>query len=319
VIRPLRSQIAFWLLLPAIPACTTDSWLRPDAGSSPDGASLAHAKDASSPADPSSLPDATSFPEIDALVTIEGDGSIASDASSSDASVPGSDTGAVTMGANASKCPGSAFPLCDDFESGMIDPSTWTMAPDNGGGGTLAVDTTRAYRGTHALHVHLPSGASGQSANARLVETRTFPALQNGMYGRVFVYLVGTPPGKHTPFVAAQQNSPSNVYYGTEEKNGGSMYAVQGAPGIDEGFGSATQIGVGKWTCLEWYYGGMEIRTWLDGTELTDIKETNWTSATFQEVLLGLADEDLSTIGSGGFDVWFDEVAIDSAAIGCDN
>jgi hypothetical protein len=223
--------------------------------------------------------------------------------------------------ANASKCPGSTFALCDGFESGQIDPATWKMASDNGGGGMIVVDNVRAMRGTHALHAHLPKGPSGPSAAARIYETKTFPALSHALYGRVFVYILGVPPGKHSPFVAGEETAPSAHYYGTEEKNGGQMYAVQGGAGIDEGFGSATVIGHDKWVCLEWYYGGAgETRTWLDGTELTDIHETSFQPASFTDILVGLADEDLSTIvATTGYDVWFDEIAIAAARVGCND
>jgi hypothetical protein len=265
---------------------------------------------AMSPTLPASSSSSSSLP-ADGSTTDPHDGAPPSDAS---ADSRASDSGVE----GGTKCSGSTFALCDGFENGSIDTATWSKASDNTGNATIVVDTIHAYRGTHALHVHLPSGGAGQSANARLVETKTFPALESGLYGRVFLYLVGTPPGKHTPFAAVERSSP-NVYYGTEEKNGGYLYAVQGAPGIDEGFGSATKIGTNMWMCLEFFYGNKEIRTWLNGTELTDIHKTDWVPASFQRFNLGLADEDISTINAGGFDAWFDELALSSTRVGCTN
>jgi hypothetical protein len=305
------AAVAVWLFAPMLPACSDDLWLVPGASSAQDGASV-----------PPQGDDGGATQGSDAVAPNEA--SVLDAATVDDTSVPPIDSGdadAEAGGANASLCAGSAFALCDGFESGGIDSKTWTMASDNGGGATIVVDTVRAKRGTHSLHVHLPQGTSGQSAGARMFETQTFPALQKALYGRVFVYLLGAPPGKHTPFVAVEETSPDYHYYGTEEKNGGQLYATQGGGGIDEGFGSATVIAHDKWVCLEWYYSGAgEVRTWLDGSEITDIHETGFLAASFTDVLLGLSDEDLSTVAlAAGFDAWFDEVAIGQSPIGCAN
>src|SRR5450432_830677 len=65
----------------------------------------------------------------------------------------------------ASRCAAANVALCEDFESGALDGSTWKTA-----GTAPTIDTAQAARGSHAMHVHLfANGAS------YIKETKTFP------------------------------------------------------------------------------------------------------------------------------------------------
>jgi len=82
-----------------------------------------------------------------------------------------------------SRCADAHLQLCEDFESGAIDPAVWTVT-----GTPPVVDTLQAARGTHALHITMPGkGASYIAA------TTTFPAASNTYYGRAFVYFQSLP------------------------------------------------------------------------------------------------------------------------------
>jgi hypothetical protein len=57
--------------------------------------------------------------------------------------------------------------------------------------------------------------------------------------------------------------------------------------------------------------------TWVDGVELTDIHETGWLPVQFQQLDLGLGEPEGDLVPPAGYDAWFDELALDTARIGC--
>ena len=80
-----------------------------------------------------------------------------------------------------------------------------------------------------------------------------------------------------------------------------------------------------QWVCFEWHFDGKnsEYHFYLNGNELTDMAIVSdasppWTAPPFAYVELGLhLYHDLTTIPT--LDVWYDEVALDTARIGCAN
>src|ERR1700729_3630577 len=75
-----------------------------------------------------------------------------------------------------SRCADAHLQLCEDFESGALDPTLWTVT-----GTPPVVDTLQAARGTHALHITV----TGKGASY-IDETKTFPAANDTYYGRAF-------------------------------------------------------------------------------------------------------------------------------------
>jgi hypothetical protein len=64
------------------------------------------------------------------------------------------------------------------------DAALWQTT--RAGDATITVDETHAARGTHALHIKTVTG--GSANRAYIKETRTFPATNNVLYGRMFVW-----------------------------------------------------------------------------------------------------------------------------------
>jgi hypothetical protein len=81
-----------------------------------------------------------------------------------------------------SRCASAGVALCEDFENGL-NASIWTTTQS--GDGTAVVDGMHAARGSKALHVKTATGAG----HAFLTEKMTFPASNNILYGRMFVWL----------------------------------------------------------------------------------------------------------------------------------
>ncbi|MEO6418928.1 MAG: hypothetical protein ABIP39_05950, partial [Polyangiaceae bacterium] len=149
------------------------------------------ADDASSPAAP------YTGGELDAGAP-DAAGSFGTDAAAADASAPVTD-GGRDLGTDtskffgASRCATAGLLLCDDFESGTLDATTWTVT-----GTAPVIDTAHAARGSKALHI--TKTANGASY---IKETKTFPVANNTYFGRAFVWFQKLPVPEPVPNDAA--------------------------------------------------------------------------------------------------------------------
>ncbi|MEO8876220.1 MAG: hypothetical protein ABI461_11580 [Polyangiaceae bacterium] len=285
-------------------------------------------------------------PGSDASTT--GDGSLVdSVAPSSDGSVMLADGGRdlgtdTTKFFGVSRCATAGVLLCDGFENATLDTATWKVSGD-----TPVVDNVHAARGNTALHItkHL----NGQSY---IKETKTFPIANNSYFGRAFVWFeklpVPEPPSaamdagfkySHWSFVAASGTVvDGEIRLSGQLSNGANHFGVgtdnrtqdagtgDWTNSDDDPTGHPLAVPTGKWVCVEWQHSGAtnETRFYWDGAEHTSL----YTSATkhggiaanpyilpqFTNVWIGWqeyqpTDED--------FEMWVDEVAIDTARIGC--
>jgi hypothetical protein len=173
------------------------------------------------------------------------------------------------------------------------------------------------------LHLHTLPDAN----KALLHENKTFP-LPNGtssLYGRAN-FMIGAGlkvPTDHTNFLEAsgKVNGVSGNYrYGSSN----AKFLANYNPG-DPSKGSQTAVPVGVWTCIEWAFLGdtNEMHLWLDGKELTDVavppagvNGTIWTAPTFDSFYFGWITY-ATDMASDHYDVWYDDIAIDTARIGC--
>jgi len=168
-----------------------------------------------------------------------------------------------------SRCADAHLQLCEDFESGAVDPTVWTVT-----GTAPVVDTLQAARGTHALHITVP----GKGASY-IDETKTFPAANDTYYGRAFVYFQSLPtPASsfdyaHWTFIAASGTGVTGeVRVGGQMQNGVNLFGVgtdsltdpNGTgdwtnPDQDPGpNGTPSPVPTGQWLCLEWMHDGAQ-------------------------------------------------------------
>jgi hypothetical protein len=215
--------------------------------------------------------------------------------------------------------------ICDDFEAEALgsapDPTIWTV--DKGAGATVAVDDSQFRHGKHALHLHtLPD-----SNKALMHETKTFPLPggTNSLYGRANVMIAAglKVPTDHTNFFEASgkvNGQDGNYRYGAA----GAKYFANYNPG-DPGESSKTAVPVGVWSCVEWAFLGdtNEMRFWIDDKEITDlavppagINGKVWAAPDFDSFYFGWITYATDT-ASDHYDIWYDDVAIDTARIGC--
>ena len=257
--------------------------------------------------------------------------------------------GTAPIYGGASKCTGSTFQLCEDFESGSLYTATWSLQ-----GKAPTLDGEHVARGTHALHITDPSGQS-----TRLTEKKTFREPDDTYYGRIFIYFNSLPTPSatftysHWTILAATGDGPGaggEIRFGGQMQDGVNRWGTgtdnqsAGATGdwtnIDQDpapDGMPSHVPIKTWMCIEWLHAGPntnETKIWWDGVEHTSIA----TTLTDHGVKLARAKP---TSGMGDFvlpnftalwigwqayratgtttEMWIDEIAIDHTRIGCSN
>jgi polysaccharide lyase-like protein len=236
-----------------------------------------------------------------------GDGGGASDGGGNDGGGSASDGGA-TM----------APTLAEGFEAAALDASRWAVVGAEGHQAptatTAVIDATRAHGGQRSLHVH----------DGFIQTAPPAPAF----YLRAFAWFDADPGSGHwMSWVAVGPGD-----RGTEVRYGGHYDILEANYfGNDDevisdpkGYCSPTctngvAVPVRRWACVEAWFGPDELRFWLDGTEVTPLHVTRWRnqaapwSPAYDRVRLGFHDFQGAPV-----DVWYDDVALSSARIGCD-
>ena len=235
----------------------------------------------------------------------------------------------------ASRCATAGLELCEDFETGALDKTTWTVV-----GNAPVIDGAEFARGSKALHITV--NGSGQSY---IKETKTFPATNNTYWGRSFVYFNQLPTPNdagftysHWTFTAASgTGTVGEIRLSAQLNSGSNLFGV----GTDS---TATDAGTGDWTtsdndpagkpkavptkqwlCIEWLHDGAtnETKFFWDATEHPSLHttatvhggDTNpYVLPTFTNVWLGWQEYQPAT---ETFEMWVDEIAIDPSRIGC--
>ena len=238
----------------------------------------------------------------------------------------------------ASRCAQANVQLCEDFESGTLDTTTWTVL---GGGTKPVIDGVQKARGGKALHIMV--AGNGESA---IRESKTFPAPNDTYYGRVFVYFASLPTPatgytySHWTMIAATGTGVTGeIRVSGQMQNGMSYWGVDTDNSMDptgtgdwtnsdkDPNGKPVAVPTGKWLCIEWMHKGdtNETAFWWDGVEHPSLstmpstphggnKTVPFTLPQFKNVWLGWAEYQPTT---EPFELWLDEIAIDKARIGC--
>lgn len=246
---------------------------------------------------------------------------------------------ALASDTTASPCVTAGTELCDDFESGQLDPKTWKI---NLGGPapTVTVDGVHAHSGKYAVHAKV---TPGQQSTAQITEAVTFPANEDAFYTRIWAYLSpavawpANPPDFHTGFIIAGGNndlghvelavganlSPSSAA-GPMHYLGYSIY--RGPPYVEFGPRSPTEVVTLAWTCIELLESGQGgtaavRKIWVDGVELPEQDDSFGVSSSMGQKP---PQFDLVSIGIWEYhptpslsDMWIDDVRVSSQRIGC--
>ncbi|MEU2059390.1 cellulose-binding domain-containing protein [Streptomyces sp. NPDC013455] len=227
-------------------------------------------------------------------------------------------------------CGGAA--LCSDFEdqTGTSPSGGWRFtAPDCQGTGTAAVDTAVAHSGTRSLRV---DGRAGYCNHAFVAATADLSSVGPVMYVRLWVRHTTALPSAHVTFVSM----PDTAQGGRALRVGGQNGALQWNRESDDatlpaqspaGVALSRPLPTGSWQCLRFAVDTSKpgLDTWLgaeqvpglhaDGVPTQDVDQ-QWLARTTppRPTALRLGWE---SYGTGDDTLWFDDVAVGSAPIGC--
>ncbi|MFE6037173.1 cellulose-binding domain-containing protein [Streptomyces sp. NPDC056452] len=226
---------------------------------------------------------------------------------------------------------GSAV-ICSDFEdqTGPAPSGAWQFtAPDCQGTGTAAVDTAVAHSGSRSLRV---DGGTGYCNHAFVASTADLSSVGPVMHVRMWVRHTTTLPAAHVTFVSLPDSSQA----GRSLRVGGQNGALQWNRESDDatlpaqspvGVALSRPLPTGSWQCLRFAIDTTApgLDTWLgdeqipglhaDGVPTQDIDQ-QWLARTAppRPTALRLGWE---SYGTGDDTLWFDDVTVGSAPIGC--
>ncbi|WP_030608014.1 cellulose-binding domain-containing protein [Streptomyces achromogenes] len=222
--------------------------------------------------------------------------------------------------------------LCSDFENqaGTSPSGDWRFtAPDCQGTGTATVDTAVAHSGTKSLRV---DGRAGYCNHAFVAATTDLSTAGPVLYVRMWVRHTTALPSSHVTFVSMPDSSQG----GRALRVGGQNGALQWNRESDDatlpaqspaGVALSKPLPTGSWQCLRFAIdtSAPKLDTWLgdqqvpglhaDGVPTQDVDQ-QWLSRTTppRPTALRLGWE---SYGTGDDTLWFDDVAVGSAPIGC--
>jgi Cip1-like, core domain len=222
------------------------------------------------------------------------------------AGAAGAAGGAGGSGGTAGPCGGFAF--CDDFEGPPAgqppDALKWTVDLVSSTG-TVSIDGSQAHGGSKSLHVN---GSGGFHTMAMVKGAPVFPLPAGVLFARAYMKGPMTSAGgNHVIWIEAGSvaNDVSETRFGA---NGGQL-EINKWPGDTEQRAPSAVL-TGDWQCVELMYDNAagEVRAWLDGTELTGLHLTSWAPG-YDAIRFGWE--------LNGGSIWFDDVVLGYARIGC--
>jgi hypothetical protein len=245
----------------------------------------------------------------------------------------GAGTSAVVLGGPSLPC---NFAFCENFE-GYAEgthphDARWVNAV---GGAQTIVDSLKPARGSRALHIKFEQNPQ-QSHWLRTNEP--FPKLARQHFGRIFVWIEQLPDQKieYRHWVTVQMeplgNNPVLRVLGGETppdiganannilKQNSAMFDLI-TPDEDRRREDTVNIVPKTWFCFEWSLDvdANQYRMWLDGKPMSganwDHSNPAYTFAPIDHLWLGWTDWHND---SANWEVYLDEIALDSKRIGCD-
>jgi hypothetical protein len=222
--------------------------------------------------------------------------------------------------------------FCDDFEAQSVGGAPKGDAFTTQGG-AFAVETSKAFSGTKAVHIHVAKGSGGP--NTKMVFKKQFPLANNDLHGRAMVFLTQNPAdatnaGFHWDMIFASGGGKTYVLgsmYNTVAKAGAFMPVYH--PG-DRSIDTSTPFPTGKWSCIQWQfrYGGagdlLQIKqdgkvvdlgkATAEGAAITDGHIAAWPAGPWSQMSFGYDHYQGLKID---VDLWFDDLAFGAQEIPC--
>jgi hypothetical protein len=252
-----------------------------------------------------------------------GFGGTGSDGGSADAVVP--DDGALVdtpddmammpIDAPLSLCPGAAVNMCDGFEATTLDVR-WML--DNSMG-SVALDTSRSYRGGASLHAHVNAiGSTAVSSPRGSMRSYQGLPITGITYVRVFAFFPSTFPTRFVQYVNSSNDLGLGASTGTQNRLiVNNDYSVSPSDFVRS---TATQLPLDQWVCVTYQIpsdAAGTLRVSVDGVQVTDVAITPTANHPApNHVFLGI-DFPETFSNQAAADAWFDEIIVDNAPISC--
>jgi hypothetical protein len=245
---------------------------------------------------------------------------------------PGGDAPASAGGAR----PCASLALCDDFEGapvgGAPDATKWAVgAPDVTGTGALAVDDGQHHSGARSVKV---TGEGGYSNHIFFSNTSVIATLGPVVWGRFYVRLTDALGDGHVTFLAMKDaqdggkhlrmGGQSKIVMWNRESDDATLPALS-----PTGIALSAPLPTNRWVCVELMIDARApaaMETWLDGVALAGLRLDATPTPDVDEQWLrkpgwspALTDFALGWESYAGqpMTLWFDDVALDAARIGC--
>lgn len=225
----------------------------------------------------------------------------------------------------ASRCASSGLLFCEDFEGASFSSKLTVLSA--GTGISASVDAIRAARGNKSWHVIVSPG-TGTYKQRLLKFTDGLPRTPNVLYTRFFLYLTRNPIDVFLVWSKGVGTVGADTVL---VKLGTTGFGVSDDTELTydqhylTGSGSETTLSstpvppVGQWLCVERKLDGEsgEYRVWIDDVEVSALVVSggSWVFPVISELDVGVEIYQAETGAS--YDLFFDELAIDSTRIGC--
>lgn len=215
--------------------------------------------------------------------------------------------------------PASRPLFSEEFESGAINKNVWSE--DVTGDAILTVQSDKVAHGKYALLVRCPTPT--QLIHAWLRATNLPEALHHHHFGRAYVYITPVVPDRHTFFVTAgTAGSPKAKFFEVATSHGNFQTTFTDDVDGGEDWHPGPAVPLGRWFLLEWEFNDQPDREtiWVDGERIMDTPFTfkSTTQSTgligaFTDVAFGFSLRGAAPVP---FDIYFDDIALDTHRIG---
>lgn len=219
-------------------------------------------------------------------------------------------------------CADAGVILCEDFENGL-DSLKWPVMDMNYA--TVVVDGTQHHRGANALHANMPAlTTDGSTVNAGADIRHDATTLPSPVFVRAFVMFSSAQPQSTEEFMVVQQSA--SPYYGLqlELDTGNAAYALTDWT-VSPTFYAVSTLGAAAatWNCIEWELdppasGTTTTNTdvWVNGTEVSSLHLANTPMSDLEMLGFGIGFYQVTSLPA--YDVWIDDIYVDTQPVGCD-
>ena len=218
-----------------------------------------------------------------------------------------------------------AYKLCENFESGSVGalPTGWTAY--NGYGNDAMTGVALASDQAHSGTMSLKSSSMIPGEERIQKSLSALGATASKHWGRIF-YKVQSPAPKtsggtyfHTTMVALEGTTENRVVDSVQNPAGAHQW-IYNVPDDSCCTGSTYDWTFdANWHCAEWYVDvtAKSYRFFTDTTEVTSLAFTNNANAKMSSYTAIVVGSIFYQTPPSPFVVWFDDLAIDDAQIGC--